>query len=584
MMRVIFLACVRVVMGDRPCLFFTGAKDVRCEPQVCTYRAFTSRESTPTLVLESSSATTLLAPDQLRRVTVAIVAADGSGANTKARGYLEPLLTNDGAESTLFVNLSAVVVPGLVALYTERAEDETGSPAAAVACIELVAPEHVADTHRGMFVVEVSRRNRSEASVFVESGLLHKLSHYVHIATNPDTGWFPDRIVVRRLYGALVTACHAENTISDRSWMSHRQRSALFPCDTPEEFGGTVIYDQPVKPTTPGGGNKSRVSSCLFDGFRDLGRHRGISFAGKGSDSLWAPSTCAAVNLSEAKRRLAPLHFTVFGDSISVKFAGALRTFVKELTLLDLNDGVGAGEHRANIGVGLGWAFAENVAFADAPLDARRLNMHARNWPALRDAVKRSDVAILNSGLHDIAPYFACAGVAVGSGNDTALCEHESKKQGHPFWHGDKPAALAHFEVRLTALFSALAAAGLQRKVVWRTTTFPAIMHTREMLAAAQAGSHPISRSRWYERCDTQALRVDTVLELNTLAIAAARRHGIAVWDVSGLALDARRAHFADIVHPTEPYLETWVHMLAHHEVVVNASARANGRASDLVE
>merc|ERR1711924_121148 len=156
-----------------------------------------------------------------------------------------------------------------------------------------------------------------------------------------------------------------------------------------------------------------------------------------------------------------------------------------------------------------------------------------------------------------------------------------TRQQKHPVWHGDKPAALAHFEVRLTALLAALADAGLQRKVVWRTTTFPAIMHAREMVADAEhAGTHPNSRSRWYERCDTQALRIDTVLELNTIASAAARRHGIAVWDVSGLALDARRAHFGDFVHPTRPYLETWVHMLAHHEVVVNASARANGRAS----
>ena len=66
--------------------------------------------------------------------------------------------------------------------------------------------------------------------------------------------------------------------------------------------------------------------------------------------------------------------------------------------------------------------------------------------------------------------------------------------------------------------------------------------------------------------------------ELNAIAIAAARARGIAVWDVSGLSLDARRAHFADTVHPTHAFAETWAHMLAHHELILNASAHARRR------
>ena len=192
---------------------------------------------------------------------------------------------------------------------------------------------------------------------------------------------------------------------------------------------------------------------------------------------------------------------------------------------------------------------------------------------------------MLNSGLHDVAPFWGCGGVAWvpassretparGANRTAGACGDDGAPRPQPppgAWHGDKPAALAHYAARLGALFDALARAGLARKVLWRTTTFPAALHAREL-----RGTNPTTR--WYERCDTQALRVDTVRELNAIAVAAARERGIAVWDVAGLSLDARREHFADAVHPTHAYAEAWAHMLAHHEVIVNASAAARRR------
>ena len=50
------------------------------------------------------------------------------------------------------------------------------------------------------------------------------------------------------------------------------------------------------------------------------------------------------------------------------------------------------------------------------------------------------------------------------------------------------------------------------------------------------------------------------------------------MWDIQTLSLDARPQHYLDPIHPTHEYVRTWLHMLAHHDIVAKAIKRRGGK------
>ena len=158
-----WLVCARGT--DRECLLTAGAPWLGCDAAVCTLAPFAERREVRARVLETARAASLLAPEADGRARLEAAAAGAPPVPAPSR--LEPCAVNDGLESTLVVDLSAVTAPGVVALSAVPAPGGVARSAAAgapgaLACVELVAASRYAERGRGTFLVEASRGARSE--------------------------------------------------------------------------------------------------------------------------------------------------------------------------------------------------------------------------------------------------------------------------------------------------------------------------------------------------------------------------------------------------------------------------------------
>lgn len=366
-------------------------------------------------------------------------------------------------------------------------------------------------------------------------------------AATPGAPWRPSALEVRRLYGRAVADC-----VDPAAW--HGARASLsfgawqryFPCAVADDLGGIVELTATITWPTP----KAAADRppCRFDGRKTFGAEPGS--ARSGAQPMFLPAACAPPPTPTLKTRLSKRKLLVVGDSVSARFHDALKTIAKTAIYLSINENVGAPVSEG-IGVGLGWFFAEAPPFDKTPLDSRGLTLHPENWPALLSALEKADLAVINSGLHDVAPLHRCEGLARSAATGSA-CDGANE------WHGDKNAMVGHYAARVDALFGALARENATSKVLWRTTTYPGFLY-RDHLKKKKL----MRGSKWYYRCDTQHLRVDVVDAINGAAAYAAEDHGVALWDVSHMALAMKAEHFNDIVHPTNAYATTWALFLA---------------------
>ncbi|KAH8045545.1 hypothetical protein JL720_16643 [Aureococcus anophagefferens] len=196
-------------------------------------------------------------------------------------------------------------------------------------------------------------------------------------------------------------------------------------------------------------------------------------------------SAAAAASAAQGPKLL------VVGDSVSKRFHDGLSAIATTADYFSINENVGA-PNNDGVGVGLGWFFAERPPFDATPLDPDKLELHPENWPAFLKALRKTDLAVLNSGLHDVAPLHRCEGLARCAATGSACA-------GAPEWHGDKGAVVAHYAARLSALFRALGAANVTAKVLWRTTTYPGFLyrdHLKKLkLMRAPSGTTAATRS-----------------------------------------------------------------------------------------
>jgi len=369
-------------------------------------------------------------------------------------------------------------------------------------------------------------------------------------ASAPGAPWRPSAVEVRRLYGRAAAGCDARDPAA---WHGARARLSFggwqryFPCAVDDDLGGIAEVAGEVAWPAPARAMPA-LPPCRFDGRATLGA--GAGSARSGAQPLFLPAACRAPPRPTLEARLKARKLLVVGDSVSKRFHDGLSAIATTADYFSINENVGA-PNNDGVGVGLGWFFAERPPFDATPLDPDKLELHPENWPAFLKALRKTDLAVLNSGLHDVAPLHRCEGLARCAATGSACA-------GAPEWHGDKGAVVAHYAARLSALFRALGAANVTAKVLWRTTTYPGFLY-RDHLKKLK----PMRGSQWYYRCDTQHLRVDVVDALNGAAARAAEAHGVALWDVSPMALAMKAEHFNDIVHPTTEYARTWALFLA---------------------
>jgi hypothetical protein len=324
---------------------------------------------------------------------------------------------------------------------------------------------------------------------------------------------------------------------------------------------------------------------CSDDGFHSTG---GGSGAWTGPRfSQWEPDACFYPSLLTASREDLRGFFSttgnllIWGDSISGKFFEAMRMFAgrEKVRFNKINAKPVLNGH------GLGVLF--DHPFDTTPTDSTSPSSTTLGpgWQLLLEQMKSSDLVVLNSGLHDVAPFWD---------NDDG--------GEHSGWHGDKPLVFQTYEWHLDQLFGAIAAESsssskssssssirssrnninssssttttytsssstrnglsLVERVLWRTTTFPHVFWEDDM-------DH--GGSQWYRRCDTQRLSIKSVVRLNTIATRLARKHGIALWDVAPLSLAVPNSHALDGVHPAGIATGMWARILYSHRVAIRA-------------
>ncbi len=393
--------------------------------------------------------------------------------------------------------------------------------------------------------------------------------------------WRPAAVGIRRLYGWAATDCDLKKPSSwhgARAALSFGEWQRLFPCTIADDLGGVPELTVNVKwlSTSPA----LKRAPCRFDGHDMLGTEVGVarSVSQRGLNSrdrlpfdkqpLFVPTTCALPSPAALRARLRRRRLLVIGDSVSERFHDALKSLAPGTTYLSLNQNVGQPVNEG-IGVGLGWFFAETPPFAATSLEPGDLQLHPQNWPAFLEALRKADIAIMNSGLHDVAPMHQCEGIARNPATGST-CNASAT------WHGDKAALVAHYATRTAALFAALKSHNVTHKILWRTTTYPGFLYTQYLLRIK-----PMRGSKWYYRCDTQHLRLDLVDTINAAVLRAAKFYGIAVWDVSLMASAMKAEHFNDIVHPTVDYATTWALVLATFDGFDDPPAQPTTAAPD---
>jgi hypothetical protein len=269
--------------------------------------------------------------------------------------------------------------------------------------------------------------------------------------------------------------------------------------------------------------------------------------AGAWNSNIWLPDDCEFPMQDDVVRRmLRNLEFLVFGDSISQAFAHGLQDYATT-RFIKVN-----GDDNEFNGLGMSYLFEPNGLFVgERPTyfdPGADLQLHPQRWPKLRDAINASDVAILNSGLHDMAQY-NIQGIG---------------------WYGEKGYMGLGYLAYVEALFARLRADGLHDRVIWRMTTYPALLHAQSFV---DKDSNPASK--WYYRCDTQHVRPDSVARLNDEVRLLGSKYGIAMVDFSGLFLSAHKDQFQDIVHPNSLLVKEMVRVLAHHRVLAHGKRNA---------
>mmetsp|Transcript_68162 Transcript_68162/g.154207 ORF Transcript_68162/g.154207 Transcript_68162/m.154207 type:complete len:593 (-) Transcript_68162:96-1874(-) len=254
--------------------------------------------------------------------------------------------------------------------------------------------------------------------------------------------------------------------------------------------------------------------------------------------TTWEPESCVYQPVSRLALAtfLGNKRILFWGDSVMGRFKLGLEHVAgvkpNAITLIKFN------EDRSFNGLGLGALFESK--------DSLRLGPQ---WYSLLGEMRKKDLVLLNSGLHDLAPIY-----------------------GGGYWYGDKRHVLETYRLRLEVVFRAIAneqdSGGntMARRVIWRSTTHALIF--------SRGGG-----DRWYARCDSQRLSVGNVLRINTIAQDLARTYGIAFWDNSPLTLSASSVHAQDSVHPSGVATDMWSLVFYRHAIAfLNLSGPGLGK------
>jgi hypothetical protein len=264
---------------------------------------------------------------------------------------------------------------------------------------------------------------------------------------------------------------------------------------------------------------------------RCLGFSSTISEGGAWLDgNIWQPANCYFEPLD--RRHLANFltrnKVLMWGDSVTGRFAiGMCSAAGLPKSCVDMHK---INEKPEFNGFGLRVLFEGEKDTEDSRV------LGSVEWALLLERMKTADVVLLNSGLHDLAPYYV-----------------DWK------WQGDKPHVFRAYRERLETLFQRIAeepsthkGLTLRARVIWRTTTFPHVFKKK-------------SGDKWYHRCDTQRLSLGSVLRINAIAVSLARTYNITVWDVSPLALAATPSLAQDSVHPSDVATHMWAIAFVTH-------------------
>jgi hypothetical protein len=278
---------------------------------------------------------------------------------------------------------------------------------------------------------------------------------------------------------------------------------------------------------------------CKDDGFNSTGGGGGSWMSTVRRLDLWQPFDCRyePATKEELSRFVSRVSVLVWGDSVSEKFADMLKEVAyrsKHTVMMRKVNAYGQN------GLGIASLFLEPSSY-----------LLGERWRALLDDMHAADVIVMNSGLHDLAPYFNIQ---------------------HGGWYGDKAEVFFQFEKRIELVFKAIADDEHSRngiltrhRVLWRSTSYPHLFWDRQMDRGGSA---------WYRRCDSQRLSISSVKRLNKIALEAGKKYGIPIWDISSLSVAATPAHAADGVHPSALATFMWVQVFYRH-AVTQASARA---------
>jgi len=351
-------------------------------------------------------------------------------------------------------------------------------------------------------------------------------------------GW--ERVQAYHVLYEATTPC---NVAFRHLWrnLSFVQLQSFEPCVNESSLAGRLIGDFSLVEEKAGDDKDTNTLTnitttkrwCTDDGLNVTGSEEG-SWTKRSDQShldVWEPLSCSYqfVSRRELERFTSRISIFIWGDSISALFADMLRRSAfrsnHKVTMRKLNaDG--------QSGLGLASLFAQPSSL-----------LLGERWRVLLEDIHASDIIVLNSGLHDLAPY-------------------HNLQYG---WHGDKVKVFEQYERRIYTLFQLFAddnhsrnGLSTRERIIWRTTTYPHIFWDRRMDHGGSA---------WYSRCDTQRLSVSSVKRLNEITVTAGQKYGIAIWDVSPMSIAATSLHAADGVHPSELTTAMWANIFYRHSV-----------------
>ena len=485
-----------------------------------------------------------------------LVTTEDLGAADSA--VLEPYQPSGGRELALMVNVtSAVQDPGIYAVKN--------SAGGLLAC-GIVVADSANDERDGWFLVEYNSptarsvevaTSRHEALVLARR---RRQSEQVFDQRGNGT------VVLWKVHDQIYNKC--DRTIGEEAFfqgLSTWQHNSIEPCTSLSGDPRGVQQDlSPVLKEIDSDAVQASLYSTkpmctkLANGTNNFDRGAaGGTFrrSQNGEDWHWEPANCTykVVDRRSVVESFKKAHIKkifVFGDSIGLYFKAALEKLLGKNSQVTFEGTNGPGGKYSGWGLSYLIDGCDDVAslkrmhrsLAQNPDLVESLRLHPTHWPQFITSIQKADVAIINSGAHDISFY----------GNQRV----SSKMSRH---EGDKPAVEGIYLGLVRRVFLELARAHLNHKVVWRLTS-----HVHYF----QPPDHPGEVNR-FAHCAFNPVSLPSVIRTNAGVVHLGKLSGVRTWDITGLSLGAiPRIHsapgFIGIIHPSETGVLEWIKVFAH--------------------